>query len=477
MEKKKGNIYLKAGIWSIVAEILVRAVSFLSTPVFTRILPIDVYGEVKTFESWLSILAPVLSLGLYTNIEIAQYRYQDRFKRYVSSVLVLIVLIHSGVFIFAMLFRDALCALLGFTPWMLMIAVFYSCFYSCILCVMRVQRITLNYRMTTALSLMATVPAVLISVAACLQAPEGISATEFLDLRVISFYLPIILLGIGVTVFFVARQRSFVNGDYWKYALQSSIPLIMYQISLQILTQSDRVMVKSMVSAEKAAIFSIGTTVIYIVEILHKGFESAWIPWLYKQLNDGFFENVKKAIYLILAGFGLLFFFTILLGREVILVLGGTEYLEAVWLLGPMLGGVIFQFLMLKLADIEKFYNKGSYVGAISIVISVLNLALNYLGIRFFGYQAAAYTTMLSYIVAVVIHLALISKSVKEFQLPGFRLVVEAAVIAAGSIVWMRIYTVPTAARYAVFLAAVVLLCIAAAGMWKRYGDTIRQRL
>ena len=74
-EQKKFNIYLKAGIWGMLAEILVRAISFLATPIFSRILPMDVYGEVKTFESWLNILSPILALGLFVSSQMGNLGY------------------------------------------------------------------------------------------------------------------------------------------------------------------------------------------------------------------------------------------------------------------------------------------------------------------------------------------------------------------------------------------------------------------
>ena len=446
-QQKRGNVYLKAGIWAVVAEILVRAVSFLTTPIFSRILPVEVYGEVKTFESWLSILAPILSLGLFTNIEIAQYQFKEKFKQYVSATMFLIICIHGAVFCLAMMFRTQLCSVLGFTHSMLVVTVLYCCFYSCILCLMRAQRILLDYKGATLLSLLATVPSVLLSVWCCAHV-SGLSDNALLDVRVVSFYTPVILIGAVAAGIFIFHQHTFVQMNYWRYALKVSVPLIMYQISLQILTQSDRVMIKYMVGSAEAAIFSIGTTVIYIVEVLHKGLESAWIPWLYRQLEKRKFDQIQKTLYGILGGFGVLFVGTMLLGKEIVFVLGGHEYAQAVWLLGPMLAGVIFQFLMLKLADIEKFYQKGSYVGAVSILIALLNLGLNYIGILWGGYRMAAYTTMLSYIVSVVIHLRLIAARIPELKLPSLRLCSICGGIAALVVAMTGVYYLADWCRY-----------------------------
>ena len=451
LNKAKNSPYLKAGIWAVGAEILVRAVAFLATPIFTRILPQDVYGDVRTFESWLNIWAPLLSLGLFTNIEVAQYRYKDRFEEYTGSVMLLIVLLGAAFASLAFLFREQLCALLDYTKPMLAIVVLYSAFYSCVLVRMRYNRIRLAYKRVTLLSMLASVPALAISVVACLAASSrGIEGTDLLNVRVISFYAPIILIGIVVFLLIATRGKAHVNTEYWRYAIAQSAPLIMYQISLQILTQSDRIMVKTFVSSTAAAIFSVATTVIYIVEILHRGFESAWIPWLYARLDKRDYATAGKAIMLVMAGFAAIFIPVLLMGREIILILGGEAYLDAIWLLGPMLGGVLFQFLMLKLADIEKFYDRSSAVGVISIVIAGVNVALNYLGIRLGGYMTVSYMTLLSYFIAVCLHLPVVRRVAPELAKYVLGAMALCGALGGLLVLGMGVFALPNVIRWVI---------------------------
>ena len=464
VQKAKNSTYLKAGVWAIGAEILVRAVAFLATPIFTRILPQDVYGDVRTFESWLNIWAPLLSVGLFTNIEVAQYRYKDKCEEYTGSVMLLIVLIGCATGSLAFLFREQLCRLLDYTDLMLAVVVLYSAFYSCILVRMRYHRIRLAYKRVTLLSMLASVPALAVSVAACLAATSrGVAGTELLDVRVASFYAPIILIGIVVFALMALRGKARPNTEYWRYGLRQSAPLIMYQISLQILTQSDRIMVKSLVSSTAAAIFSVATTVIYIVEILHRGFESAWIPWLYARLDKQDFAGAGRAIIAVMVGFAAIFVPVLLLGREVILVLGGPSYLDAIWLLGPMLGGVLFQFLMLKLADIEKFYDRSSAVGVVSIVIAGVNVGLNYVGIQLGGFMSVSYMTLLSYLIAVCLHLPVVRKVAPELTRYILGAMAVCGALAALLVVGMGAFALPNTVRWAalaVYVVAGVLLAV-----------------
>ena len=51
----------KAGIFYIACQLFVRGITFLMTPVFTRLLSQEQYNQYKIFESWLLIFAPVMN--------------------------------------------------------------------------------------------------------------------------------------------------------------------------------------------------------------------------------------------------------------------------------------------------------------------------------------------------------------------------------------------------------------------------------
>ena len=58
------------------------------------------------------------------------------------------------------------------------------------------------------------------------------------------------------------KQRSFSfnverNINYWKYALQISVPLIFHVVSISILTQSDRVIIASLRGNAEAGIYGL----------------------------------------------------------------------------------------------------------------------------------------------------------------------------------------------------------------------------
>ena len=51
-----------AGTVYVIVQLLVRGITFLLTPVYTRLVSTAQYGEIRTYESWLLIVIPILSL-------------------------------------------------------------------------------------------------------------------------------------------------------------------------------------------------------------------------------------------------------------------------------------------------------------------------------------------------------------------------------------------------------------------------------
>ena len=68
----------------------------------------------------------------------------------------------------------------------------------------------------------------------------------------------------------------------------------------------------------------------------------------------------------------------------------------------------IFMYLMP--VSIEYYHKKTAFISAGTLCAAVFNLALNYFGIKWYGYKAAAYTTLISYFALFCFHFLIASK-------------------------------------------------------------------
>ena len=91
-------------------------------------------------------------------------------------------------------------------------------------------------------------------------------------------------------------------------------------------------------------------------------------------------------------------------GPEIIRIIATPDYYEARWVVPPVAAAIFFTFIRSFYCNIEFYYEKTKFVMVASSGAAVLNVVLNYLFIPFFGYIAAAYTTLVCYIILILLH-------------------------------------------------------------------------
>lgn len=460
--KETDKLAVKAGIWYVISEILIRGISFLTTPIFTRLLPTAVYGDVKIFDAWLYLLTPILSFAIYNSIERAKFDFKEKYDSYVSSVITLVIAFCLLILLALIPFRGVVSFLLGCSERILWIIPTYVAFYTSITCIQKRERQMMRYKSNIALSFLSVTLSVVTSACFIIFYRSKISDSALFELRIISFYLPIILLGVCTTGVAFARGKVLINKKYWKYGLSFSLPFVFYSISMQILNQSDKIMIKGFCGSKLAGIYAVATTVVYIMDVLNNAIQGAWLPWMFEKLNINEVETVKKIWKILLLGMGGLTWLIVMLGPELIAFLGGKKYSEAVWLLGPMVTGSLIHFITVGYTNIEKFYKKSRLAMYTSMVSIFVNLALNYYCIQKFGYAAAAYTTATSYFCAALIH-HLFMKKYKIYDILSskytFLLIGSFVLINLCS---MLLYNVPFYYRWMTIIivfVVVVILC------------------
>ena len=65
---------------------------------------------------------------------------------------------------------------------------------------------------------------------------------------------------------------------------------------------------------------------------------------------------------------------------------------------------MFFLFLYTIPVGVEYYFKETKYIGATTFIAAAINVGTNYLFIKEYGYVAAAYTTLLSYVVMFALH-------------------------------------------------------------------------
>jgi O-antigen/teichoic acid export membrane protein len=87
---------------------------------------------------------------------------------------------------------------------------------------------------------------------------------------------------------------------------------------------------------------------------------------------------------------------------EIILIMGGRAYYEAAWAVPPVAMSILLLFYSQLFINVEFYFEEKTMLVFGSILAAVLNFVLNMLLIPVWGFVAAAYTTLISYIAFAV---------------------------------------------------------------------------
>ncbi len=445
-----------AGFFFIVAQLLARGFNFIVTPIYSRLLSEAQYGIVTTYESWLLIAYTVMSLCLWRSVDVAKHDFPDDYNGYVSSVHTLSYISIAIFFGICMIFKKQVMAFCDMDDLMFYMLFLYVFTYTSMLYVQRRDKQVMRYKFSTAATILTIIPGTVLSIILIYNGRIQGLYEELVHRRIVGYYLPQIIGGGLIAILIWWQGKKFFNKKYWKYGLAFSLLLIPEALSVQIMNQSDRILIKKIVGDTAAGRFSLGMTISYVIWILEDSVWNAWIPWLYEKIAREETEDVIKPWTTVMHMFGLLSWLLVVLAPEEIFILGGERYRAAVWLVSPLVTGTLFRFYSYSYSAVQNYYKRTQYVAMGTIGAMVLNLVISYIGIAAFGYMAAAYMMAISYFALLLLQGFLEHKITGMVIVPLGKTVKISLLYLVVNLATMGLYQVPWYLRYAVIL--VVLL-------------------
>ena len=414
---------VKAAFWYTICNFINKGIALLATPIFTRILTEEQYGTFSIFQSWFNILIIFTSLNIFLSGYIkGLLLYKDDKDGFTSSQLsltTLITLIFFGVYLINV---DFWTKVFDLSP-ILIVAMFLE------LLVMPAfefwtakERFDYSYKKVVLVSIGMNVLCLGLSVLAILNTNYKVEARVFSDVFGKTLFAGTLF------VLIIFKGKKIYNKEYWKYALKFNIPLIPHYLSNYVLNQSDRLMIGKMVGKVQAAYYSVSNTISNVLMLLVVAINSALTPYIYKTIDDNHPEKIKNKISPIIILIALLSIVIMAFAPEVILVFAGKEYMDAIYVIPPITASVYFIFIYSIFSNIEYYYEKTGFIAIATTISAVLNLVLNYFGIKLFGYYAAGYTTLICYICLAICHYIFYKKVIKE-KMPHLKNVYDVKLI------------------------------------------------
>lgn len=399
MANNYGNQAFRAGIWYTISTISVKAMAILTTPIFTRLLTTEDYGISATFNSWYSLMYIICSLDLDMSVGRAKQDIGESLEKYVGSLQLLSGLFTGILFIFSIIFRELLLELIELDTILLLMLYVYLFFSTSVSLMQTRLRYEYRYKENIGIMFYITLTTVLLSIFLI----KNMEHNRYWG-KVIGTVIPTTILGL----FFWGRgfynKNIHLNKEYWNYALKISAPMIIHSLSLNVLATADRVVITKFLGAKETGIYTLVYQYAIIINLIMGAVNHAWQPWFHDNYHAGKFSLIKsRAKDISLLG-GIIGLGCVAFGPEMISILGPVEYQNGLTVLVPLVMGIVCQFVYSNYINVELHLKQTKYASLCTVIAAVLNMLLNIIYVPQYGYFAAAYTTLISYIVLLFGH-------------------------------------------------------------------------
>lgn len=405
---------VRASTAYMICSILQKCLSVLTLPLFTRLLTTEEYGVSTVYASTMAIVTICTTLYLpYGSFSTAMVKFEKDREGYISSANTICVFLTCFFFVVYFSFSSFWNNILKLPIQLIVLMGFEVLFNTAILFWMGKARYEYRYKSFVAITLLTSVLGTGCSLLAVVYLPnKGVT-------KIIANGIVISIIGLIIMIRSVIVGRQCFNKEYWKYALSFNIILIPYYLSQLIFNQSDSIMINYMLGKSSAALYGVAYNLAFILTFVLNAINNSFVPWMYRKIKENKLQEHKQVSVILAALMSVLLLGIISLAPEIILVMAGEQYSSAVWVVPPVAMSLLLLFYSQLFINIEFYYEEKYKLVVASILSPVVNVVLNYYFIQRFGYIAAGYTTLISYLLFAGCNYFAMRKICKERSIKG----------------------------------------------------------
>ena len=406
-------IQARASLWFLICGILQNGLSIITLPIFTRVLSTEQYGLSSTYFAWNDLIVVIctlrLSYGVFDKGMIRYSEQRDKFEAALLGLTSTIAIIMTTLFL---VFHNSVEKLLGMSFSLCLSLFVVQIFAPSLLFWTARNKYEYKYRNFVIVTVFTTVTCTFLNltVVLLLRFDRGV-------VKILSYQAVWAVVYIIFYIMIFARGKIFFNLDMWKYALSFNLPLIPYFLSTIVLDKADRIMIADICGQLYVALYSVSYNLGRLMVLLTSAVDATFTPWLYQNINKNQFSNCKKISTAILTSFVGLSTLFMLFAPELIKIFAPDEYANAVYIIPPVVTSYFFVMLYGLVSKVEFYYERTKAIAVITVSAAILDIMLNTLAIPRFGYIAAGYTTLISYMFMAIGHLFLSGKIAKEHKI------------------------------------------------------------
>jgi len=391
------------------AQFFTKAIVFFSIPVFTRLMTPDEYGMISIFTSIIAVATIIM--GLNFNGSIVRYYHEDEnnFGEFISSNILFLFIFNIVFLIILNHFKNEIASLIEIDLNVFIIAIIVSIFNIPVKIFLSYLQTSKQSKKYSVISASRSLTMIFISVLwVYLLTDKRYLGRMYGQLVVYS------LLFIISIFYFIKLGKPKFKLKYIKYSLLYGIPLIPHALSHFILSSFDRIAINQINGSFDTGLYSFAYNVGLIMNVVVIAMNKAWVPIFYDNLKKNNYNRINKIVikyskYIFFAAIIL-----VLYSKEIVIIFADEKYYNSLNLVPIIILSYVFVYFYTLFANYSFYRKRTGIISIATLFAGAINVYLNYLFIPRYGYFAAAYTTLFSYMLLFLFHYFNVKFIIKE---------------------------------------------------------------
>lgn len=462
--RNSSNVF-KASVWFIGASVFNNCVSIITQPIINRILSVEEIGLYNVFITWHSIFLVLSTLNLFAGVlEMFLTEEIDKSRSIISSLSTLSILFACLFFALLLITYPLVEDLIIIPRRYLVVMGIYIVSEAVIQFWCSEKRFRYQYKVYSG---------VLIGLFMAKAFSSIILSVIFVDDRVMGRILGLMIPSFITSIFLfynigIKKPQSRNSTEYWKRAVLFNLPLIPHYLTTIMMSSADRIMIQQLDTIESVGLYSIVYSYSSIALIVFNSINSAYTPFALKAIKDEKYIELRNKTNYIIVICTIAVACMIIMAPEGLLILGGVQYLPTLGIVSVLLIGIFFSSFYYIFSNVEFVYKKNKIIFPITLMGAFINIGLNYYFIPIIGYEAAAYTTLASYLFIFIAHGIVSFRIVKKIIFDYKVIVISVVLLTVISVFSIILFKISVFVRILlVILLLVMLFCI-----FKKIRDT-----
>lgn len=375
-----------------VCSVLQKCLSFITLPLFTRLLTTEQYGQYTIYSSWSGILTIFLTLNLaYGSFQTAMVKFENQRDEYISAIQGISIILCCLFLILYYPIQSVWNQLFELPTSLVVLMVAEIFFTMATQLWMGKKRFEFKYKSVVLVTILTSIASPVVAfIFVRIMNEKGYA-------RIWGYAIINILIGIVLFTYNSLKGKKLYDKKIWKYAVGFNVPLLAYYLSQVVFNQSDRIMISHMTGTGDAAMYGVAYNLATVLTFALNAINASYVPWLYEKIKNNKCSENKKTSLIIAILMGLMILCVIWYAPEIIVIMAGEQYTAAIYVVAPVAMSLFLLFYCQLFINVEFYYEEKKMLVYGSILAALLNIVLNFWLIPIYGFVAAGYTTLVSY--------------------------------------------------------------------------------